>query len=332
MLEGRGARRRLVLQGANMRIGVIGCGSHATTSLYPLFGAAGLDLVAVCARHKENAENAAARFGAEHAYGDARAMLEAGGIDGVVVSVKAPDYAPLVSLVLEAGLPVFTEKPGAGSSAEAHDLSRLAEERGLPVVVGYMKRFAPAYRRAREVITSKAFGQPTLGAFTFAMGGGAGWNLRNYIIDNPVHLLDMARFLIGDLKEMDLQITTGFAGHALAVAASTEPGAVATFNFCTTASWLQRNELAEVYGAGHCVTVENVDTCIHRPADGPAQVWRPTYTVPMPRNTTPITMGFLGELEHFREVATEGAVSLSDMASAARTLALAERLVDLAAV
>jgi hypothetical protein len=43
-------------------------------------------------------------------------------------------------------------------------------------------------------------------------------------------------------------------------------------------------------------------------------------------------MGFVPELEHFRKVATEGAEPLSDIASAANTLALAERLCEIAGV
>jgi predicted dehydrogenase len=109
-------------------------------------------------------------------------------------------------------------------------------------------------------------------------------------------------------------------------------GAVCTFNLCTTASWNQRNEYVEIYGDGHAVCVENVDTCIYRPPERPEQVWRPNYTVAVPASSSPTTMGFVPELQHFRQVALGRANSASDMISAAATLALAERLCEFAGV
>jgi hypothetical protein len=88
----------------------------------------------------------------------------------------------------------------------------------------------------------------------------------------------------------------------------------------------------EIYGRGHAVWVENVDTCTYRPPERPEQVWRPNYTVGVPGNSAPTTMGFLPELEHFRQVAMDGAENLSDIASAAATLALAEQLCAIAGV
>ena len=94
----------------------------------------------------------------------------------------------------------------------------------------------------------------------------------------------------------------------------------------------QRNEYAEVYGKGHALWVENVDTCIHRPPQRPERVWRPNYTVPVAESSAATIMGFVPELEHFRAVAMDGAENLSDIASAARTLELAERLCEIAGV
>ena len=315
------------------RVGVIGVGRHASGNLYPNLDAAGLELVATCARHQERAAAAAARWGAAHAFDDAEEMLASVELDGVVICVHATDYAPLVRLCLAAGKPVFCEKPGASGSAEAAELAAESERSGVPVVVGYMKRFAPAYRRAREIVQSAEFGPPSLGAFTFAMGQWPVDDLRDYLIDNPVHHLDLARSFLGELTELRAHVTeVPGSGHAIAAIARASAGAVCTFNFCTTASWNQRNEWAEVYGTGHAVWVENVDTCTYRPPDRPEQVWRPNYTVPWGGTASPIVMGFQPALEHFREVATGAGANLSDMASAAATLRIAEQLCEIAGV
>jgi predicted dehydrogenase len=317
-----------------MRVGVIGVGRHASTNLYPNFSAAGLQPVAICARHLTHAKAAATQWGVPHAFDSAEKMLASVELDGVILCVGPADYPPLIKLCLEAGKPVFCEKPGAPSSAEAADLAALSAKCAVPVVVGYLKRFAPAYHKAREIVQSSQFGPPSLATFTFAMGQGQGFgDLRTYLIDNPVHHLDLARYFLGELSGLEAHVTElrGF-GHAIAAIAKASSGAACTFNFCTTASWWQRNEYAEIYGQGHAVWIENVDTCTYRPPERPEQVWRPNYTVPAPINASPVTMGFVPELEHFRQVALEKAKNLSDMASAAATLALAERLCEIAGV
>src|SRR5687768_12320261 len=146
-----------------MRIGVIGVGGHATNNLYPNLRSAGLDLVATCARHQDRADAAAARFGAEHAFDNAEKMLASVDLDGVIVCVKPADYAPLVTMCLEAGKPVFCDKPAASTAAEGAQLAEISKRTGVPVVVGYMKRFAPAYMQARQIVQSAEFGPPSLG-------------------------------------------------------------------------------------------------------------------------------------------------------------------------
>lgn len=316
-----------------MRVGVIGVGGHATANLYPNLRGAGLELVATCARHLDRAQHAADTWGAAHAFDDAEKMLALVELDGVIVCVGPDDYAPLITRCLEHGTPVFCDKPGAGSAAEARQLAALSARVGAPVVVGYMKRFAPAYRHAHSIVRSTEFGSPSLGTFTFAMGQGFGGDLRTYLIDNPVHHLDLARYFLGELRDLQAHVTEiHHFGHAVAATARTASGAVCTFNLCTTASWHQHNEYAEIYGEGHAVLVDNVDTCTYRPPERPERVWRPNYTVGMPANTSSIIMGFHPELEHFRHVVTDGVENLSDIASAAATLQLAEQLCDIADV
>ncbi|HVE76885.1 MAG TPA: Gfo/Idh/MocA family oxidoreductase [Actinomycetota bacterium] len=316
-----------------MKVGFIGCGEHATTSIYPALNPAGLELVATCARHQDRAEAAANKFGAEHAFNDARKMIETAHIEAVLISVHPGSYAPLIELCLEAKLPVFAEKPGAASSSEAAELAAKSKKAKAPVMVGYMKRFALAYREAKRIVDSPKFGKPSLGSFTFAMGPwgeGKKKGLRPYLVDNPVHHLDLARFFLGELSELNAHISySKGTGYGIAVNAKASSGAVATFQLVTTASWFQRNESMEIFGAGHSVYVDNVDTCVYRPPSRPEQVWRPNYTVPLQMNFTGSTMGFVPELEHFRKVVKEKVKCESDIESAGLTLALAEKLIEL---
>lgn len=308
-----------------MRVGVVGGGRHASSVLLPALVHLGFELV-ICSRRPGQARAAAARFGARQAYDDVASMLRAEELEAVVVSVAPTEYGRVISQCIDAGLPVFAEKPGAGTAAEARELAARSAEAGVPVMVGYMKRFAPAYRRARVCLAQPEFGPPSLATFTFVMGD-MGIDLDRYLVDNPVHHLDLARFLLGEIT--DLHVTRGSTKggrHALAVSARADSGAVVSLQLGSTGSWVHHNESVEVFGAGSSVVVDNVDTCILRPPDGPEQRWRPTYTVPDEVNTTLHTMGFGPELMHFHDVVRHGHSCESDLASAGRTLALIEQI------
>ncbi|WP_236787650.1 Gfo/Idh/MocA family protein [Amycolatopsis sp. GM8] len=314
-----------------MRIGVVGAGRHANNALYPSIIESGLELVAVCARTRERAETTARRWGAAAHYIAVDDMLARGDLDGVVIAVPAGEYQPIIARCLEAELPVFCEKPAGRTASDLRELAAIAGTARREVVVGYMKRFAPAYRRARDIIRSERFGEPTLAHFTFAMGQIDDYlaDPRHYLIDNPVHMIDLARYLIGELDEISavLNVVPDF-GLSVCLIARTANGAACSFDFCTTGSFAHRGESAEVYGRGHAVAVDNVDTCTFRPLDGPAETWRPNYTLPVPANSGFTTMGFVPALEHFREVAAGRVANESDLESAARTLETVERLWD----
>src|SRR5207244_682431 len=105
--------------------------------------------------------------------------------------------------------------------------------------------------------------------------------------------------------------------HTVAARATAESGAVVNIRANTTGSWEQHNEAVEIFGEGHSLFVDNIDTCTWRPPARPEHTWRPNYTVPVALNMTSATMGFGSELEHFRRVVTEGIPNESDIASAA---------------
>ncbi|MFJ3889893.1 Gfo/Idh/MocA family oxidoreductase [Streptomyces rubrogriseus] len=310
-----------------MRVGVVGAGRHANNALYPSVLEAGLDLVAVCARTPERAALTAGRWGAPAHHTSVRDMLAAGGLDGVVVAVPSAAYRPILAQCIESRIPVFCEKPGGQTASELRELALLASKTRTEVVVGYMKRFAPAYRAARAAIESGGFGAPSLAHFTFAMGRVNEYlaDLRHYLIDNPVHMIDLARYLVGEIGDISAVLNVvPAAGLGVSLVARAEGGATCSFDFCTTASFTHRGEFVEVYGQGDSVQVDNVDTCTYRPADGPAEVWRPNYTLPTPSNSSWTVMGFVPALQHFRDVVAGSADNRSDLESAARTLKTTE--------
>jgi myo-inositol 2-dehydrogenase / D-chiro-inositol 1-dehydrogenase len=310
-----------------LRVGAIGCGSHATSTIWPELPLAGFVLDAVCSRDINHATAAAQRFGVARAFSDAEKMLDEVDLDTLVIVVPPDAFAQYVRLAIARQLPAFVEKPGADSPREAGELAAQARKANVEIVVGYQKRFAAASRKAMSLISADDFGQPTLGSFKWAMGPfHQRFDLREWLFENPVHHFDLARFFLGEISELDARVIDSRGEFALVVTGLSSSGALVSIRASTTASWEQRNEEVEIFGLGHSVVVDNVDTCVYRPPEGPELVWRPNYTVPSHANFSGQTLGYGAELAHFRAVVTGEAPAESDLGSAAATLRMAAEI------
>ena len=90
---------------------MIGCGVHAKANIFSSLHMMGYPMKAVCARHLERAQEAAARFGIDKAYGNYKEMLDQEELDAVFVITEAASQADIVKECLQRGLHVFVEKP-----------------------------------------------------------------------------------------------------------------------------------------------------------------------------------------------------------------------------
>ena len=88
-----------------------------------------------------------ARYGIPGLHADHRALIEAGGLDAVVVCSPAGTHASVVLDALDAGLHVFVEKPMCITLADADAIVVARDRVGRVVQVGTMKRFDAAYER-----------------------------------------------------------------------------------------------------------------------------------------------------------------------------------------
>jgi predicted dehydrogenase len=80
-------------------------------------------------------------------------------LDAVVIATPVVTHYELGKQALAAGKHVFVEKPPAQSSAEAEELSALAEEQGLVLMPGYLLLYHPAMDQLKELVDSKELGE-----------------------------------------------------------------------------------------------------------------------------------------------------------------------------
>src|SRR5687767_4717089 len=141
-----------------LRIGFIGCGGFATGTIWPWLRYAPIEVAYACARRPERAKRNATVFGAEQATTDVDQILVDNSVQAIFV-IGPPDMQHDIGLkVLQAGKHLFVEKPPGGSLRHALDLEEAADRSGVQCLVAFQKRFAVAYRMAREVAARDDFG------------------------------------------------------------------------------------------------------------------------------------------------------------------------------
>jgi myo-inositol 2-dehydrogenase/D-chiro-inositol 1-dehydrogenase len=99
----------------------------------------------------------AERFGAQAV--DSPAAVFAAGVDGVVVAAATDAHPELILAAVEAGVPVFCEKPVARSVKESLEVLRAVEGSGVEVQIGYNRRFDAGCVAARRAVESGELGK-----------------------------------------------------------------------------------------------------------------------------------------------------------------------------
>ena len=89
-------------------------------------------------------------------------LVESGLAEGVVITAPTDLHLGLVETCLEAGLPVFCEKPCGLSADQAGRAAAAAAAAGLPLQVGYYRRFLPQLVALRQRIAAGRLGELSL--------------------------------------------------------------------------------------------------------------------------------------------------------------------------
>lgn len=124
------------------------------------------EVVALAELRPHLARAVARKYNIPQVYGTIAEMLAAERVDGIVASQPFWRHGLLVPEILQAGVPVFTEKPIAASLAVGERIVEAVAESGTWHMVGYHKRSDPATEYARHTIEGlKASGE--LGKMTY---------------------------------------------------------------------------------------------------------------------------------------------------------------------
>ena len=128
-----------------LRVGVIGCGLVAQVMHLPYLAELNdhYEIVALCDLSPEVAETCAQRFGVGRTLTRWPDMLTED-VDAVLV-LTSGSHAPIAIAAAKAGIHVFVEKPMCFSVDEGLGMIEAARAADVCLMVGYMKRYDPAY-------------------------------------------------------------------------------------------------------------------------------------------------------------------------------------------
>jgi predicted dehydrogenase len=141
-------------------------------------------------------------------------------VDIVIVATTNEALAPVTLAAVEAGKHVFVEKPAARTTAELDRVIEAASRRNRLVRVGFNHRYHPAMQEARELIDSGALGPLMFIRGRYGHGGRPGYEREwradpaksggGELIDQGVHLIDLAGWFLGPFTEVDGVAATYF--------------------------------------------------------------------------------------------------------------------------
>jgi predicted dehydrogenase len=151
---------------------------------------------------------------------DYKAALADRNVGAVIVATLNASLAPIALAAVQAGKHVLVEKPGALSSGELRAVHAAAIIAGVRVRIGYNHRFHPALQKARELLAEGVLGPLMFLRGRYGHGGRKGYDREwradpslsggGELIDQGVHLIDLAGWFLGDFTTIEGHAATYF--------------------------------------------------------------------------------------------------------------------------
>ena len=190
---------------STVRIGLVGAGrmgsNHARLIATSVPQA---KLVGIADVNVDAARDLAAQVGDPQVHGSLEALLETPDLDAVLIATSSSYHLAAIRLAADARVDILCEKPIALTLADTDAAIKAADDAGVRLQVGFMRRWEPDYVRAKARLASGEYGSPMLfkslqfdpepPPLSFAdptVSGGI-------MVDMGIHEFDLARWLMAD--------------------------------------------------------------------------------------------------------------------------------------
>jgi predicted dehydrogenase len=193
-----------------LNIGIIGCGAVGRKRAQHLAGAR---LIHCADTDLARASEVASFSDGCIAGSDWRALLDRADIGAVVIATPQDSQVEIARAAINAGIHVLVEKPAARHADELLGLPELAAKHNVRVRVGFNLRYHRAFQQARRLVDSGILGSLLFLRARYGHGGRLGlaseWRAQpqrsggGELIDQGVHLIDLARWFLGEFVEVN---------------------------------------------------------------------------------------------------------------------------------
>jgi predicted dehydrogenase len=201
----------------DLRFAIIGCG-HIGKKRAAALG--NVPLLYACDLDPARAATLSASKPGCRAISDYRDALTDKNLNAVIVSTLNAALAPVALDCARAGKHVMIEKPGGLSADQLREIQAAATKSSAKVRLGYNHRFHPALQKARALVDAGAIGPLLFLRARYGHGGRKGYDREwradpklsggGELIDQGVHLIDLAGWFLGEFPTVEGHATTSF--------------------------------------------------------------------------------------------------------------------------
>lgn len=189
-----------------IRFAILGAGRMGAEHGLALVSLPEVQVVAVADPVEAAAQNVARITRATKTYADPLDAIHDPEVQAVIIVTPTSTHAALIEAAALAGKAIFCEKPVAADLAETERVMKIVQDQGVPFQIGFQRRYDVAFVQARARILAGEVGQieqfaatgrdpaPPPLAYLKVSGG--------IFLDQAIHDLDIARFLVGEVKEV----------------------------------------------------------------------------------------------------------------------------------
>ncbi|OXM17372.1 Gfo/Idh/MocA family protein [Paenibacillus herberti] len=205
-----------------LRVGMIGykfmgkAHSNAYRAMPMFFSGAPLqpEMAVLCGRNAAGAEAARAQFGWQELETDWRQVVARDDIDLIDINTPSDAHLEIAVEAARSGKHILCEKPLAITLADSRTMLRAAEEAGVKHMTGFNYRFSPAVKLAKKLVEEGRLGKINHFRARFLQDWLVDpefplvWRLKKEIAgsgaqsDLGAHLVDLARYLVGEFEEV----------------------------------------------------------------------------------------------------------------------------------
>ncbi len=258
--------------------GIIGCGDVTEVKSGPAFHLCnGSELVAVMRRTTGKARDYARRHHVPKWYDDAQQLIDDKDVNAVYVATPPDTHAFYTTRALNAGKPVYVEKPMARYHEECIEMNDTAKKNKLPLYVAYYRRMLPNFLKVKQLVDENAIGDIRSVSTRLTLTPRRGDNQKDnlpwrvipeisgggHFVDLAPHQLDILDYILGpvtDARGIAFNQAGMYPAEDIVTAAfAFENGASGTGEWCFTIDKHAEEDVMELKGSKGKITFSCFD-------------------------------------------------------------------------